>query len=81
MTGYSYVYSVIHIFWIKIFNLNIGFIWLYATYVILNFYRTTSYITVPLVKNCFITKGPLNGVSYFYSVWLRSMTLSMTLWS
>ena len=32
--------------------------------------------TVPLVKNCVITNGPLYGVSYFYAVCLLSMKLS-----
>ena len=35
--------------------------------------------TVPLVKQCVITKEPLYGVSYLYTVWLVSMTLSLTL--
>ena len=36
-------------------------------------------VTVPLVKHCVITKGPLYGVSYLYAVWLVSMNLSRTL--
>ena len=35
--------------------------------------------TVPLIKQCVITKGYLYGVSYFYAVWLVSMNLSPTL--
>ena len=35
--------------------------------------------TVPLLKHCVITKGPLYGVSYLYTVWLVRMTLSYTL--
>ena len=44
MTGHLYVDSVIHIYWIKIFNFSIQFIWLNATYILLNFYRTKLYI-------------------------------------
>ena len=35
--------------------------------------------TVQLVKYFVITKGNLNGVSYFYAVGLASMNLSQTL--
>ena len=35
--------------------------------------------TVPLVKHRVIKNGPLYGVSYLYSEWLLSMTLSTTL--
>ena len=38
-------------------------------------------ITVPLVKHCVITKGPLYGVSYLYAVWLVGMNLCPTLYS
>ena len=37
--------------------------------------------TVTLVKHYVITKGPLYGVSYFYTVWSVIMTLSPVLWS
>ena len=40
MTGKSYVYSVIHIYLIGIFNFSIQFIWFNATYITINFYRT-----------------------------------------
>ena len=36
-------------------------------------------ITVPLVEHRVITNETLYGVSYFYAVWLLSMTLFMTL--
>ena len=36
-------------------------------------------ITVPLVKQYVITKGPLYGVLHLYALWLRSMTLAPTL--
>ena len=81
MTGYSYVDSVIHIFWVKIFNFSIGFIWLNVMYIIHDFFAPHCNSTVPLVNYCVITKEPLYSVSYFYAVWLVSMTLSPTLWS
>ena len=40
MTGKSYVYSIIYIYWIIIFNFSIRFKWLISTYIILNFYHT-----------------------------------------
>ena len=35
--------------------------------------------TVTLIKHCVITKGPLYGVSKFYTVWVVRMNLSTTL--
>ena len=37
--------------------------------------------TIPFVKQCVITKGPLYGVSYLYAVWLVITMLYPNLWS
>ena len=44
MTGNLYAEIIRHIFRIRIFNFRIRFIWLNATYIMLNLYRTTLYI-------------------------------------
>ena len=40
MTVRSYVDSVMHIYWVRIFNFSIQFIWPNLTYIILKFYHT-----------------------------------------
>ena len=44
------------------------------------FIATIYNATVPLVQNCIVTNGPLNGVLYLYESLLVRMDLSPTLY-
>ena len=76
----SYVDAIICIFCVYIFNFSIQFIWLNAIYIIPNFVTPYCYSTVPLVKHCVITNGPIYGFSYLYAVCLVRLMLSLTLY-
>ena len=79
MTGYLYADIIRHIFELEPSTLVSDSYGLMQCILNVIYVPPFCNFTIPLVKHCALTNGPIYGISYLYAVCLVSMMLSPTL--